>query len=189
MYPASYAPVSIFMKWLDTKTGNNQEIYKKIAFSTIADNEQRLLECVKELNPDLGSDMDTLLINWIKGIHNGDIKDIPAPNTPNISALASASDKVYNEFIKNGQTQLLPRALIVCSEQDANKITDPNIKRDTLPNGNYIILNTRKNASAGYVSLSDIIPISLTRTAARNNNVSELTMFKKDYFTDIVITK
>ena len=183
----SYSPVSIFMKWLDTKTGGNQEIYKRIASSSIKDSEQILLDSVKALNPDLGSDMDTLLINWIKGINNGDIKDIT--DAPKISDLASASDKAYKEFIKDGKTQLLPRALIVCSQQDADKITDPNIRKEALGNGNYIVLNTRKNTIAGYTSASDIIPISLTRTAARNNNVTELTMFKKDYFTDIVITK
>ena len=183
----NYSPVSIFMKWLDTKTGGNQEIYKRIASSSIKDSEQILLDSVKALNPDLGSDMDTLLINWIKGINNGDIKDIT--DAPKISDLASASDKAYKEFIKDGKTQLLPRALIVCSQQDADKITDPNIRKEALGNGNYIVLNTRKNTIAGYTSASDIIPISLTRTAARNNNVTELTMFKKDYFTDIVITK
>ncbi|AEM20832.1 hypothetical protein Bint_0198 [Brachyspira intermedia PWS/A] len=185
MYAASYAPVSMFMKWVDAKTGNNQEIYKKIASSSLTDSEQILLDSVKTLAPSLGNDMDTLLINWIKGINNGDIKDIS--NAPNISDLASS--KSYEEFLINGQTQLLPKALIVCSKQDSDKITDSNIRKEDLGNGNYIVLNTRKNASAGFTSASDIVPISLTRTAVRNNNVSELTMFKKDYFTDIVITE
>ncbi|MEI0797508.1 hypothetical protein R4Q14_04150 [Brachyspira intermedia] len=99
----SYAPVSMFMKWIDIKTGGNQQIYKKIASSdNIKDGEQRLVDSVKALNSTLGSDMDTLLFNWIKGINNGEIPGLRVDNLP--------SD---NLFIKNGQTLLLPRSLII----------------------------------------------------------------------------
>ena len=190
MEAASYAPASVFMKWIDGQTGGNQEIYKKIASSAnIKDGEQRLLDSVKALNSNLGTDMDTLLFNWIKGVNNGDIKDIN--NAPQVSDLASASDKAYNYFIKNGQTQLLPRALIICSKQDADKITDTQVKKEALGN-NVIVLNARKNQNPGYTSASDIVPISLTRTAvssSKYNNITELTMFKKGYFIDRVITE
>uniref|UniRef100_UPI003F4B65A9 hypothetical protein n=1 Tax=Brachyspira catarrhinii TaxID=2528966 RepID=UPI003F4B65A9 len=176
----SYGPVSMFMKWIDIKTGGNQEIYKRIAFSTIADSEQRLVDSVKALNSTLGSDMDTLLFNWIKGINNGEIPDLRVDNL------------YYNPFIKNGQTLLLPRALIICSKEDADKITDPNVKKESLENGNWIVLNARKNLNPGYTSESDIVHLSLTTPKVPNssyNNITELTAFKKGYFIDKVITE
>ena len=183
----SYAPVSMFMKWIDIKTGGNQQIYKKIASSyNIKDGEQRLVDSVKALNSTLGSDMDTLLFNWIKGINKGEVPGL------SINNFASIPDNYYNLFTKNGQTLLLPRSLIICSKEDADKITDPNVKKESLENGNWIVLNARKNLNPGYTSESDIVHLSLTTPAAQNsryNNITESTIFKDNYFIDRVITE
>ena len=184
---ASYGPASMFMKWLDIKTGGNQEIYKKIAHSShIKDGEQRVIQCVQELNPSLGTDMNTLLINWIKGINNGEVPGLSIKN------FASTSDNYYNLFLKNGKTLLLSKALIICTAEDANKINDPKIIKEDLKNGNYIVLNTSQNQYAGYSAETDIVPLSLTKAAAQNsryNNITESTMFKDNYFIDRVITE
>ena len=61
-----------------------------------------------------------------------------------------------------------------------------------MENGNWIVLNARKNLNPGYTSESDIVHLSLTTPAVRNsryNNITELTVFKKGYFTDRVITE
>ena len=164
----SYAPVSMFMKWIDIKTGGNQQIYKKIASSyNIKDGEQRLVDSVKALNSTLGSDMDTLLFNWIKGINKGEVPGL------SINNFASIPDNYYNLFTKNGQTLLLPRLLIICSKEDADKITDPNVKKESLENGNWIVLNARKNLNPGYTSESDIVHLSLTTPAVRNSKIQD----------------
>ena len=62
-----------------------------------------------------------------------------------------------------------------------------NKKIDKLKNFQYIVLNTSQNKYAGYSAESDIVSISLTKAAAQNsryNNITELTMFKDNYFID-----
>ena len=62
-----------------------------------------------------------------------------------------------------------------------------NKKIDKLKNFQYIVLNTSQNQYAGFSAESDIVSLSLTKTAVPNsryNNITELTMFKDNYFID-----
>ena len=62
-----------------------------------------------------------------------------------------------------------------------------NKKIDKLKNFQYIVLNTSQNKYAGYSAESDIVSLSLTKTEVPNsryNNITELTMFKDNYFID-----
>ncbi|MBW5410533.1 hypothetical protein E6A50_09145, partial [Brachyspira hampsonii] len=191
MAPLSYSPVSIFMKWIDTKTGGNQEVYRKIASSTIADSEQRLVNSVKELAPSLGSDMDTLLINYISDIYKGNNLGL------NIGAIpfSESYPEVIEHLAVNGQLQLVPRALIVCSAEDASKVTDPKIRKIDLDGSYYLLLNTSKNTIPGLVSANNMVGVSITlplsskSLSVQYNDFKDLTIFKDNYFRDVIINE
>ncbi|PCG19464.1 hypothetical protein [Brachyspira sp. G79] len=186
----SYANASMFMKWLDINTGGNQEIYKKIASSSPSlDSEQRLVDSIKALDTSsaLGADMNSIMVNWISDLNNNDLG-----LGVRVSALADSGASIYNLFIESGQTKLIPRALVVCTTSDADKINDSKVTEEDLGNGTVALLNNSKNANAGLVSQNNIVNISLTPSAAASGVLSsksynDLIIFKKDYFRDIII--
>ncbi|PTY41412.1 hypothetical protein [Brachyspira hampsonii] len=183
----SYSPASMFMKWIDTKTGGNQEVYRKIASSTIADSEQRLVNSVNELAPSLGSDMNTLLINYISDIYNGNNLGL------NVSPIPLSDSGLTEYLTVNGQLPLVPKALVVCSAEDANKITDSKITKTALKDGNYLLLNTSKNATPGFVAANNVVGVSITlpqsskSLSVKYSDFKDLTIFKDNYFKDVII--
>ncbi|WP_300753702.1 hypothetical protein [uncultured Brachyspira sp.] len=184
----SYGNASMFMKWLDIKTGGNQEIYKKIASSSSLDSEQRLVDSIKALNNSLGADMNSIMVNWISDLNNNNDLGLGV----RVSALADSGVSIYNLFIESGQTKLIPGALVVCSASDADKISDSKVTEKDLGNGTVALLNNSKNAEAGVVSQNSIVNISLTPSAAAagvlsSKSYNDLIIFKKDYFRDIII--
>ena len=188
----SYAPVSMFMKWIDTKTGNNQEIYKRIAsYTSISDSEQRLMQSIQELNPNLGTDMDTLLIDYIADIYKGNDLGLGVE----ASRMTDLTPERQAYFEENGQTLLIPRALIICPTDDANKITDSKVTKKDLGDGYSVILNNSKNTSPGKVSANNIARISITKTTASKAlsskyNDFDLSIFNREKrFIDMIISE
>ena len=153
----SYASSSMFMKWLNEKTGNQAEIYRTIAHSdTSLSSENRLVNSVVKHNSSLGSTMNDMLINWIKDINSGNIAEMTVsainPDDPN--------------FSKNGAIPLIPKALIVYDEASLANINDENIMKVSLGNGLATVLNTSVNIYPGVAASDKIVNLTLPKVSA-----------------------
>ena len=148
----SYASSSMFMKWLDIKTGGNYNIYKEIAHSDPSlTSEQRLLNITSKNG--LGDNMDDLMLNWVNGLSKGEVAglDIAAidPNSQDVSI--------------NGKIALVPKALIVydtASLQGIDKTKTIALNGQNW-NGYSAIINTANNDTVGVVDQANIIELNL----------------------------
>lgn len=148
----SYASSSMFMMWLNNKTGGNYNIYKEIAHSDPSlTSEQRLLNITSKNG--LGDNMDDLMLNWVDGLSKGEVEGV------NIAAIDPNSQDVSI----NGNIALVPKALVVYDTAALQNID----KTKTIAlngqnwNGYSAIINTANNATVGVVDKANIIELNL----------------------------
>ena len=178
----SYASSSMFMKWLDSKTGGNQEIYKEIAHSPSAPtSEQRLMNVLSKYN--LGNDMNEVLLNWIEGINNGDIPGLKL----------SAIDPDDPKFNINGSIPLLPRSIVLYSTADNPQITSSGklLTRQLGQTGLSAVINTSVNKTAGIALAADVENLTIKKAANLNSSIKyqRFNLQDREYFIDKVITE
>ena len=156
----SYASSSMFMKWLDARTGGKQEIYKEIAHSDPSlTTEERLLNITSKYS--LGNDMDTVLLNWIEGINNGDIQGLTI----------GAIDPTDPKFNKNGSIPLLPKSLVVYSTANNNISGDKLSTRQLGQTGLSVVINNSANTTAGFVNIADVVDLTINKAANLNSSI------------------
>ncbi|MEI0486411.1 hypothetical protein R4K89_03185 [Brachyspira intermedia] len=178
----SYASSSMFMKWLDSKTGGKQEIYKKIAHSDPSlISEQRLMNVLSQYG--FGNDMNTVLLDWIEGVNKGEVQGI------NIAPI----DPTDPKFNINGSIALLPKSLVVYSTAN-NPISDPKTKTIELgQTGLSAVINTsvNQNPGKGIASAADVVNLSLKKAANLNSSIKyqRANLTGSGHFIDKVITK
>ena len=175
----SYASSSMFMKWLDTKTGGNFNIYKEIAHSDPSlTSEERLINVLSKYN--LGSDLNTILFNWIEGINNGDIQGL------NIGVI----DPTDTNFNKSGTIPLLPKSLVLYSTADNTQITSGGklLTRD-LGQGLSVVINTSVNQQAGTANTADVENLTINKVANLNSSIKyqRANLTDRVYYIDKVI--
>ncbi|OEJ15754.1 hypothetical protein BFL38_09815 [Brachyspira hampsonii] len=180
----SYSSSSIFMNWLNTKTGGDYEIFKEIAHSNPSlTSEERLTGITSKYG--LGDNMDDVMLNWIDGLSKGELPGISisaiSPNDPNIS--------------KNGSILLLPRSVIVYNTSSIP--ADAKTKRIQLSgqawNGFSAVVNTSENKNVGYVDEADIVSLNLPQVNVLNSSMKykslDLNSLEGDYFIDKVFSE
>lgn len=152
----SYASSSMFMKWLDARTGGNFNIYKEIAHSDPSlTSEQRLLNITSKYA--LGNDMDTVLLNWIEGVSKNEVQGLNiAPIDP--------TDKNFNQ---NGSIPLLPKSLVVYSTANNNISGNKLLTRQLGQTELSVVINNSENQGQNWVAV-----------IADKANVEELTIKK-----------
>ena len=158
----SYASSSMFMKWLDARTGGNFNIYKEIAHSDPSlTSEQRLLNITSKYG--LGNDMDTVLLNWIEGINNGDITGLKL----------SAIDPDDPKFNINGSIPLLPKSLVLYSTANNTQITTGGklLTRQLGQTGLSAVINTSVNKTAGIALAADVENLTIKKAANLNSSI------------------
>lgn len=168
----SYASSSMFMKWLDSQTGGKQEIYKEIAHSDLSlTTEERLLNITSKYS--LGSDMNTVLLNWIEGINNGDIQGLTI----------GAIDPTDKNFNQNGSIPLLPKSLVVYSTANNNISGDKLSTRQLGQTGLSVVINTSvNNQKVGFANKEDVVNIAINKAANLNSSIK----YQKSNLTDRV---
>ena len=178
----SYASSSMFMKWLDIKTGGNQEIYKEIAHSPSAPtSEQRLMNVLSKHG--FANDMDTVLLDWIADINNGVVPGIKP----------AAIDPTDPKFNIGGTIKLLPKSLVVYSTADNPQITTSG-RLETRPLGQTglsAVINTSVNKTAGIALAADVENLTIKKAANLNSSIKyqRFNLQDRGYFIDKVITE
>ncbi len=178
----SYASSSMFMKWLDSKTGGNQEIYKEIAHSPSAPtSEQRLMNVLSKHG--FANDMDTVLLDWIADINNGVVPGIKP----------AAIDPTDPKFNIGGTIKLLPKSLVVYSTADNPQITTSG-RLETRPLGQTglsAVINTSVNKTAGIALAADVENLTIKKAANLNSSIKyqRFNLQDREYFIDKVITE
>ena len=158
----SYASSSMFMKWLDIKTGGKQEIYKEIAHSDPSlTGEERLMNVLSKYN--LGNDINEVLLNWIEAINNGDITGLKL----------SAIDPDDPKFNINGSIPLLPKSLVLYSTANNTQITTGGklLTRDLGQTGLSAVINTSVNKTAGIALAADVENLTIKKAANLNSSI------------------
>ena len=178
----SYASSSMFMKWLDSKTGGNQEIYKEIAHSPSAPtSEQRLMNVLSKHG--FANDMDTVLLDWIEAINNGDITGLKL----------SAIDPDDPKFNINGSIPLLPKSLVLYSTANNTQITTGGklLTRQLGQTGLSAVINTSVNKTAGIALAADVENLTIKKAANLNSSIKyqRFNLQDREYFIDKVITE
>ncbi|MEI0558299.1 hypothetical protein [Brachyspira intermedia] len=183
----SYASSSMFMKWLDSKTGGNQEIYKEIAHSPSAPtSEQRLMNVLSKHG--FANDMDTVLLDWIADINNGVVPGIKP----------AAIDPTDPKFNINGKIPLLPKSLVVYSTADNPQITTSG-RLETRPLGQTglsVVINNSENqgqnlAVAVIADKANVEELTIKKAANLNSSIKyqRFNLQDRGYFIDKVITE
>ncbi|PTY41413.1 hypothetical protein [Brachyspira hampsonii] len=180
----SYSSASVFMNWLNNKTGGNYNIYKEIAHSSSSlTSEERLTGITSKYG--LGDNMDDVMLNWIDGLSKGDLPGISIsainPSDPNIS--------------QNGSVPLLPKSVIVYNTSSIP--TDSKIKTIQLSgegwNGFSAVVNTSENKKAGYADEADIVRLNLPQVNGLSSSMKykslDLDLLKGYRFIDKVFSK
>lgn len=179
----SYASSSMFMKWLDSKTGGKQEIYKEIAHSPSAPtSEQRLMNVLSKHG--FANDMDTVLLDWIADINNGAVPGLKL----------SAIDPTDPKFNINGKIPLLPKSLVVYSTDDNPQIKDGDelLTRD-LGQGLSVVINNSvnqgNNLQLGIAAAADVAHLNINKAANLNSSIKyqRFNLQGRGYFIDKVI--
>ena len=180
----SYASSSMFMKWLDSKTGGNQEIYKEIAHSPSAPtSEQRLMNVLSKHG--FANDMDTVLLDWIADINNGVVPGIKP----------AAIDPTDPKFNINGKIPLLPKSLVVYSTADNPQITTSGklLTRQLGQTGLSAVINTSVNQESyeGIAAAADVENLTIKKAANLNSSIKyqRFNLQDRGYFIDKVITE
>ena len=178
----SYASSSMFMKWLDIKTGGKQEIYKEIAHSDPSlTGEERLMNVLSKYN--LGNDINEVLLNWIEAINNGDITGLKL----------SAIDPDDPKFNINGSIPLLPKSLVLYSTANNTQITTGGklLTRDLGQTGLSAVINTSVNKTAGIALAADVENLTIKKAANLNSSIKyqRFNLQDREYFIDKVITE
>lgn len=158
----SYASSSMFMKWLDIKTGGKQEIYKEIAHSDPSlTGEERLMNVLSKYN--LGNDINEVLLNWIEAINNGDITGLKL----------SAIDPDDPKFNINGSIPLLPKSLVLYSTANNTQITTGGklLTRQLGQTGLSAVINTSVNKTAGIALAADVENLTIKKAANLNSSI------------------
>uniref|UniRef100_UPI003F4B0C2C hypothetical protein n=1 Tax=Brachyspira catarrhinii TaxID=2528966 RepID=UPI003F4B0C2C len=183
----SYASSSMFMKWLDLRTGGNQEIYKEIAHSDISlTGEQRLMNVLSKYTS-FASDIDTVLLDWIVAINNGEIPGLKL----------AAIDPNDPDFInQNGKIPLLPRSIVLYSTADNPQITSSGrLETRDLGQGLSVVINNSKNQEQnsifGYADMADVEELTIKKAANLNSSIKyqRFNLQGSRYFIDKVITE
>ena len=183
----SYASSSMFMKWLDSKTGGKQEIYKEIAHSPSAPtSEQRLMNVLSKHG--FANDMDTVLLDWIADINNGAVPGLKL----------SAIDPTDPKFNINGKIPLLPKSLVVYSTADNPQITTSG-RLETRPLGQTglsVVINNSENqgqnlAVAVIADKANVEELTIKKAANLNSSIKyqRFNLQDREYFIDKVITE
>ncbi|PTY41415.1 hypothetical protein [Brachyspira hampsonii] len=180
----SYSSASVFMNWLNTKTGGNYNIYKEIAHSSSSlTSEERLTGITSQYG--LGDNMDDLMLNWIDGLSKGELPGISisaiTPNDPNMS--------------QNGSILLLPKSVIVYNTDSIP--SDAKTKTIQLSgegwNGFSAVINTSENKMVGYVDEADIVRLNLPQVNGLSSSMKyksfDLNSLEGDYFIDKVFSE
>lgn len=180
----SYGPVSMFMKWLDSKTGGKQEIYKEIAHSPSAPtSEQRLMNVLSKHG--FANDMDTVLLDWIADINNGAVPGLKL----------SAIDPTDPKFNINGKIPLLPKSLVVYSTADNPQITTGG-RLETRQLGQTELsvvinnsVNQGNNLQLGIAAAADVAHLNINKAANLNSSIKyqRFNLQGRGYFIDKVI--
>ncbi|OEJ15757.1 hypothetical protein BFL38_09830 [Brachyspira hampsonii] len=180
----SYSSASIFMNWLNTKTGGNYNIYREIAYSSSSlTSEERLTGITSKYG--LGDNMNDVMLNWIDGLSKGDLPGV------SISAINPSDPSVS----QNGSIPLLPRSVIVYNTFSIP--SDPKTKTRQLSgqgwNGFSAVVNTSENKKAGYVDEADIVDINLPQVNGLNSSMKykslDLNSLEGYHFIDRVFSK
>ncbi|WP_041177132.1 hypothetical protein [Brachyspira intermedia] len=156
----SYASSSMFMKWLDARTGGNFNIYKEIAHSDPSlTSEQRLLNITSKYG--LGNDMDTVLLNWIEGVSKNEVQGLNiAPIDP--------TDKNFNQ---NGSIPLLPKSLVVYSTANNNISGNKLLTRQLGQTGLSVVINNSVNTTAGLANKEDVVNLTIKKADNLNSSI------------------
>ena len=179
----SYGASSMFMKWLDIKTGGKQEIYKEIAHSDLSStSEQRLMNVLSKYN--LGNDLNDVFLNWIEGVNKGEVQGI------NIAPI----DPTDPKFNINGSIPLLPKALVLYSTADNPQITSSgNLLTRDLGQGLSVVINTsaNQNSDKGIAAAADVANLTIKKAANLNSSIKyrRANLTCSGYFIDKVITE
>ncbi|MEI0529094.1 hypothetical protein R4J00_10660 [Brachyspira intermedia] len=180
----SYASSSMFMKWLDSKTGGKQEIYKEIAHSPSAPtSEQRLMNVLSKHG--FANDMDTVLLDWIADINNGAVPGLKL----------SAIDPTDPKFNINGKIPLLPKSLVVYSTADNPQITTGG-RLETRQLGQTelsVVINNSENQGQNWVAViadkANVEELTIKKAANLNSSIKyqRFNLQDREYFIDKVI--
>ena len=181
----SYASSSMFMKWLDSKTGGKQEIYKEIAHSPSAPtSEQRLMNVLSKHG--FANDMDTVLLDWIADIKNNGA-------VPGLKL--SAIDPTDPKFNINGKIPLLPKSLVVYSTADNPQITTGG-RLETRQLGQTelsVVINNSENQGQNWVAViadkANVEELTIKKAANLNSSIKyqRFNLQDREYFIDKVI--
>ena len=180
----SYASSSMFMKWIDLRTGGKQEIYKEIAHSPSAPtSEQRLMNVLSKHG--FANDMDTVLLDWIADINNGAVPGLKL----------SAIDPTDPKFNINGKIPLLPKSLVVYSTADNPQITTGG-RLETRQLGQTelsVVINNSENQGQNWVAViadkANVEELTIKKAANLNSSIKyqRFNLQDREYFIDKVI--
>lgn len=179
----SYASSSMFMKWIDLRTGGKQEIYKEIAHSDPSStSEGRLMNVLSKHG--LGNNMNTVLLDWIVDINNGAVPGLKL----------SAIDPNDPKFNMGGTIPLLPKSLVVYSTDDNPQIKDGDklLTRD-LGQGLSVVINNSvnqgNNLQLGIAAAADVAHLNINKAANLNSSIKyqRFNLQGRGYFIDKVI--
>ena len=145
---ANYPSASVFMNWIYQRSGNDANVFKKIASSSQNNDYSKIVNSVSYL----GSTWEEILFNWIRGIYNNEVNgaSLVISNPGDNIKLYPGALVVYNGSLTSSYKNLATKKLNSEIELALNKDTyiggNPNFINITIPTSSVQSLRAHDNS-------------------------------------------